>query len=193
MVIIQKRLPHAWIPYVIYADFESMLEPIDPGPPNDQIYSTSSYQHHKANGFSFNVLCYRNILNHTGNTHFWNSICHYVDIIESGICTSYLWLKQQARVLPTWHSEVELQTDAGTRSEPENNSLFENNPFSCLQWSSGMLDPPVLYDSWLETKQTLNLSFMNCRFHCFYSRCRDCEKCHQKAVNHSMIWCRECI
>ncbi|XP_028408129.1 uncharacterized protein LOC114530722 [Dendronephthya gigantea] len=44
------------VPFVIYADFESLTAKIDSTPPNPEKSSTEKYQHHQPCGFSYIVI-----------------------------------------------------------------------------------------------------------------------------------------
>ena len=46
------------VPFVIYADFESLLKPISRCEPNPEISSTTKYQKHELISFSYNIKCF---------------------------------------------------------------------------------------------------------------------------------------
>ena len=45
------------VPYVIYADFESLLEPITTTALNPEKSNTNNTEHHQACGFCYQVVC----------------------------------------------------------------------------------------------------------------------------------------
>ena len=50
------------VPFVIYADFESLLKPISKCEPNPEISSTTKYQKHEPISFSYYIKCFEDIV-----------------------------------------------------------------------------------------------------------------------------------
>jgi len=46
------------VPFIVYADFESIVKPISSGEPNDEKSFTSQYQKHVPCGFSYKIVCF---------------------------------------------------------------------------------------------------------------------------------------
>lgn len=111
------------VPFVIYADFETMLRPVQGCAPDPNIASTSDMHYHVPVAFAYNIVCsvdenYNRFVSYRGE----DCVEKFITLLCNDVSAIYKILKKSKAII--FNEQDELNFNASTRCHICNNLLW---------------------------------------------------------------------